>query len=505
MNLPANPVNAPRPTSLSPAPVVRELDYGLSPMMAARRLARLPHLLLLDSAMRHAQLGRYSFLAADPVQWCQPDETNAHTALDWLDETLAEFATACHPELPPFQGGVAGLFAYEFGRVFERIPALTCNDLPVPPVSLGLYDVVIAWDHQAKGCWLVSQGVPVNEPAERKRFAGQRAGMFADLLQIDSPILEFDAAPRKPLESRFMQPVNWPGLPDLVSNFGPDQYQRAVQGVLEYIRAGDVFQVNLAQRLLHPAVDHPLLLFERLRTHNPAPFAAYLDAGQVTVVSASPERLVSVRDRVVETRPIKGTRPRTLRPEVDLDVARELQSSEKDRAENVMIVDLMRNDLSRVCTDDSVRVTQLLGLETYSSVLHLVSAVEGRLREDVRASDLLRALFPGGSVTGAPKIRAMEIISELEQVPRGPWCGSLGYFGLDGGTDLNILIRTIACSDGWWRIPAGGGIVIGSDPSAEYEETWTKASAMLRAVQDRHVNFALRPDQQAGNGPLELR
>jgi len=219
-----------------------------------------------------------------------------------------------------------------------------------------------------------------------------------------------------------------------------------------------------------------------LRRRNPAPFAGYFDLGDFQIVSSSPERFLRVSDRVVETRPIKGTRPRVDRREVDLSTGEELRRSEKDRAENVMIVDLLRNDLARVCRADSVYVSQLCGLETYEYVQHLVSAVCGTLREERTPIDLIRAAFPGGSVTGAPKVRAMEIIAELEPTARGAYCGSLGYLGFDGSLDLSILIRTITAGRGWWQAPVGGGIVAQSVPSREYEETWDKAKGLIQAL-----------------------
>ncbi|HEX2473916.1 MAG TPA: anthranilate synthase component I family protein, partial [Lacipirellulaceae bacterium] len=235
-------------------------------------------------------------------------------------------------------------------------------------------------------------------------------------------------------------------------------------------------------RLLHRATSSPIDLYCRLRERNPAPFAGYLDGGNWQIASASPERFVRIDDGHVETRPIKGTRARARRPEADLFAGDELRASDKDRAENVMIVDLLRNDLSRTCRPESVHVSQLCGLETYEYVQHLVSVVEAQLRDDATPSDLLRTSFPGGSVTGAPKIRAMEIIAEVEPTVRGAYCGSLGYIGLDGRMDTSILIRTITASRGWWQLPVGGGIVAQSNPRAEYEETWHKAAGMLRAL-----------------------
>jgi para-aminobenzoate synthetase component 1 len=269
---------------------------------------------------------------------------------------------------------------------------------------------------------------------------------------------------------------------ELTSNFSAEQYLAMIQRAIDYIYAGDVFQVNLAQRLLHPAIDDSVALYLRLRARNPATFAAYFDLGNFQVLSASPERLLKVEDRHVEARPIKGTRQRTQRPEADLFAADELQQSEKDRAENIMIVDLLRNDLSRVCQADSVKVAELCRLESYEFVQHLVSIVEGQLRDDVQPIDALERAFPGGSVTGAPKVRAMQIIADLEPTARGPYCGSLAYLGFDGSLDANILIRTITAGRGWWQAPVGGGIVAASIPRQEYAETWHKAEGLLRAL-----------------------
>jgi para-aminobenzoate synthetase component 1 len=268
----------------------------------------------------------------------------------------------------------------------------------------------------------------------------------------------------------------------LVSNFSRDEYLRGVERVIDYIRAGDVFQANLSQRLMAPASESPLELYLRLRRCNAAPFAGYLAHDDWAILSASPERFLQVRDNIVATRPIKGTRQRRFPPEADLFTQDELVLSAKDIAENVMIVDLLRNDLSRVCRPGSIRVPHLCRVETYETVHHLVSEVQGELEPAREAWDLLAATFPGGSITGCPKVRAMEIITELEQAARGPYCGSLFYLGADGTMDSNILIRTIVHRRGWLQLSAGGGVVAQSDPAAEYEETLHKAAGMLRAL-----------------------
>jgi para-aminobenzoate synthetase component 1 len=273
-----------------------------------------------------------------------------------------------------------------------------------------------------------------------------------------------------------------PGRPGVSSSFDRSGYLAAVRRAIEYVHAGDCFQVNVAQRLLTPAVLPPLELYERLRKCNAAPFAGYFDLGEFVIASASPERFLRVANGEVETRPIKGTRPCGRTADEDRRQIAELLGSAKDRAENVMIVDLLRNDLGRVCAYGSVRVPVVCGLETYRYVHHLVSEVRGRLRPGLGPVDLLRAAFPGGSVTGAPKIRAMEIIAELEPTARGAYCGSLGYVGFDGGMDTNILIRTFTQGRGWVQFPVGGGIVADSIPEVEYAETWHKAEGLLRAL-----------------------
>ena len=466
-------------------PLVERLDPAPDVEGALARLRHRPHCVLLDSARRTDKLGRYSFLAADPFTFfTRPADDRS--ALDELAAQLANFAAPRVDGLPPFQGGALGLFSYEFGQSFERLPPPRCDEFGVPGLAVGFYDVVLAWDHQQDQAWIVSHGFPAVAAVDRRRRAAQRLQEIKHLLAGDPeepPSKTNVHSPRTVAGQDLAPQFAVPGHPGLTSNLDREAYLSIVRKAIDYIHAGDVFQVNLAQRLLFPAQTDSWELYLRLRNRNPAPFAAYFDLGEFQVLSASPERFVRVADGHVEARPIKGTRQRTAQPEADLFAGDELEQSEKDRAENVMIVDLLRNDLSRVCDADSVRVTQLCGLETFQYVQHLVSAVEGRLEAGRSAADLIRAAFPGGSITGAPKVRAMEIIAELEPTARGPYCGSLGYLGFDGALDMNILIRTITAGRGWWQFPVGGGIVAQSTPEREYEETWHKAAGMIRALQ----------------------
>jgi len=416
---------------------------------------------------------------ADPIEWIECRRVDdADAALKRLDDLLQKHTVAAVADLPPMQGGIAGLFSYDLNRAFETIADPRKDEFETPLIAVGLYDVVLAWDHETDRAWLIVQHWTDDSQ--------QRLKKFTDLLTQSSA--GGDCSTESPIEIANQFPVAGPE--GLASSFSKDDYLAAVEKAIDYIYDGDIFQVNISQRLIMESDCSSLELYSRLRQCNPAPFGGYFDFGEGQVVSASPERFVSVRDGVIETRPIKGTRLRTGQPLVDIDASRKLEASEKDRAENTMIVDLMRNDLSRICTDDSVRVTQLCEIENYQSVMHLVSAVEGQLIDGCcKPSELLRAIFPGGSITGAPKVRAMEIIAEVEPNARGAYCGSIGYFAANGSVDLNILIRTITASKGWWQIPVGGGIVSQSLPRLEYEETWTKAAGMLNAT-----NLALRSD-----------
>jgi para-aminobenzoate synthetase component 1 len=469
-------------------PIVEELHPAPDAEVAFLALSQHGHCLFLDSAVRDDHVGRYSFLTADPYDFLQV-AADGSDGLATLAKNLPLGEKSRH-NLPPFQGGAAGLFSYDLGRSLERIATPQFDEFKVPAMAVGLYDTVVSFDHLQGRAWIVSQGFPEQDPQARRERARERVHTFRKWLAtppadnaLQSTTLEPRAVTPVPSDELAVQ-YHVGDMDALTSNFSADSYFQMIRRGVEYIEAGDVFQVNLAQRLLHPARDDSIALYRRLRRRNPATFAGYFDLGDWQIVSASPERLVQLRAGQVEARPIKGTRQRIARPEADLFSADDLRQSKKDRAENIMIVDLLRNDLSRVCTPDSVQVTQLCGLESFAFVQHLVSVVRGRLADGHDALDLIRATFPGGSITGAPKVRAMEIIAELEKTARGPYCGSLGYIGFDGTLDLSILIRTITAGRGWWQLPVGGGIVAQSNPQLEYEETWHKARGMLRSLAD---------------------
>lgn len=462
-------------------PLVEELPPSLTVTDALHAFRDGRDLVLFDSALLRDRLGRYSFLSANPIS----SETIVRpqfgldpfrTPRQWSQT----FRAATIPGLPPFQGGIAGHLSYELGSCFEQLPIACCDEFQSPAAFFGLYDWVLAWDHLQQRVWLISQGFPEVELTARRERAAQQIARVRQQLTTNSPARDGRSSDASSLE--FAPQFELPSEPGVSSNFSRLAYLRAVERVIEYIRAGDIFQANLSQRLLARCSLPPVDLYQRLRLLNPAPFAGLLAHDDWAIVSASPERFLKVVGRDVETRPIKGTRRRRATPEADLFTRDELRESEKDTAENVMIVDLLRNDLSRVCDAGSISVPQLCVAETYETVQHLVSEIRGRLADKFDVWDLLAATFPGGSITGAPKVRAMQIIAELEPTVRGPYCGSLFYVSADGTLDSSILIRSFVQRRGWVQCCAGGGIVAQSEPVAEYEETLHKAEGMLRVL-----------------------
>jgi para-aminobenzoate synthetase component 1 len=467
-------------------PLVKSLDATLSPVAAAEHFLGQPHLLLLDSASDPERLGRHSFLTAAPVAVARQKGPTDRSALQQARHLLAPFRREPEPGLPPFQGGIAGYLAYDYGAILEQLPRHRHDDLALPDAVLGLYDWVIAWDHAAGAAWIISTGIGTDGTTSPDR-ARERLEWVTHLLGTHPAGAAgrrltgyHGSAPAPSFAASLGDRASGIGLR---STFTRQGYLNAVARVREYILAGDIFQANLSQRFEAPLEEDPWTLYRRLREVNPAPFAAYLENDGVAVASASPERFLQLDpEGWVETRPIKGTRPRGYVPIHDAALARALWDSEKDRAENLMIVDLLRNDLSRVCRPGSVRVPKLFALEEYRTVHHLVSTVTGQLAPGRDAADLLEATFPGGSITGAPKIRAMEIIAELEPSQRGIYCGSIGYLSVTGAMDTSIVIRTIVAAGTRITFSVGGGIVADSDPEEEYQETLDKGRALVTAL-----------------------
>jgi para-aminobenzoate synthetase component 1 len=457
--------------------LVSELKHAPAPAEACARFLDLPYPLLLESARPSQRLGRYSFLAADPWQVLKRKGGGSDPFAE-LASLLARYPLEAHRGLPPFQGGAAGFLAYDLCHHLEKLLSPRFDDLDLPDLCLGLYDWTLAWDHESGRTWLVSTGLP-EEGAARAARAESRAAMVRK--RLASPAIP--AGARTPTPSRPGPPTHpVRELPGVVSTFSREQFLSVVARTREYILAGDIFQANLSQRLEAGVVEPPFELYLRLRLKNAAPFAAYFDLGEAVIASASPERFLLLEGNRVETRPIKGTSPRGLSPRHDAALGEVLTESEKDRAENVMIVDLLRNDLSKVCADGSVEVPELCQVERYATVHHLVSTVVGRLRPGLGPVDLLRAAWPGGSITGAPKVRAMQIIAELEPTRRSVYTGSLGYFSFSGAMDTSIAIRTFILKGSRAYFQVGGGIVADSDPQREYDETLDKARGMVAAL-----------------------
>lgn len=459
--------------------LVQELDL-IDPLEAVECLSELPNLTFLDSAMRHPSLGRYSYVATDPfgsfvVQGGKASWNGRRLDGDPLAALKKLMTAQAHKPvlgLPPFQGGAAGFFAYDFGRVLERLSAPSIDEQNCPQAILHFYDTVLAFDHLLGRCWLLSSEVgPGDVMPCRGRGSARRERILALLKRRR-------LGPGGALSCSPIARGEW------TSNFTSGSYAAAVRRVVEHILAGDIFQANIAQRFTAelPPSFNSWAFYRRLRTLNPAPFAAYLQYGDMTIASSSPERfLMTTEQGEVEARPIKGTAARAKDSIEDRRQADALLASEKDRAENLMIVDLLRNDLSRVCRPHSVHAPVLCGLESYASVHHLVSVVTGVLENGVNAIDLIRACFPGGSVTGAPKLRAMDVITETERHARGIYCGSILNLGFNGCADSNIAIRSISIAGGKAVFQVGGGITALSDPAAEYEETLAKAERIFQA------------------------
>jgi para-aminobenzoate synthetase component 1 len=450
---------------------VREIAWDRPPEELFAGLCDRPGAFFLDSALPMGGHGRYSFIGFDPFLVFRASEgvinlKRAESEEDFRGDTFAElrkllgrYHCTVRPEIP-FPGGAVGYFSYEFGARLERVASSHANGLDVPEVELCFYDGVLAFDHAARSAFMVAN------PVDRANAGGvfQRLESAVNLSRNTPP------------------PATKARVTELRPSFPKGDYLRAIARIKDYIAAGDVYQVNLTQRFETTLPCRPYELYQRLRQRSSAPFASYLNLDSLQIVSSSPERFLRIHNGRAETRPIKGTRPRGKTQAEDARLQRELVASAKDRAELLMIVDLERNDLGRVCEPGSIQVDDLFKVETHPTVHHLVANVSGRLRPDCDVIDSLRAMLPGGSITGAPKIRAMQIIDELERTRRGVYTGAIGYIGFDGNCDLNIAIRTILCAHGQAFYNVGGGIVWDSDPESEYQEILDKGAAMRAAL-----------------------
>ncbi|MEX2515336.1 MAG: aminodeoxychorismate synthase component I [Gammaproteobacteria bacterium] len=453
-----------------------ELPYSRDSASLFARIADEPWAIFLDSGQPRISSGRYDILAARPfitlttdgddTLICNGTETR-HSSDDpfVILRDILGTATVNHTGLP-FCGGALGYFGYDLGRRIEQLPVQAEHDVALPDMAIGIYDWAVVMDHHQRRGWLISPG---RDPQTVQDWPALQA-LFSEPATAELTPFAVNSA--------------------IQSNMARSDYAQAFDKIKHYIHEGDCYQVNLAQRFSVKVSGDPWLAYLQLREVNPAPFAAFMRLPQGAVLSSSPERFLKLEGDRVETKPIKGTKPRGMAGYEDLAVADSLINSPKDRAENVMIVDLLRNDIGKNCVTGSVSVPKLFALESYATVHHLVSTVIGKLRPDRHAVDLLRGCFPGGSITGAPKLRAMEIIEELEPHRRSVYCGAIGYIGFDGNMDTNIAIRTLVQSGDRMHCWAGGGIVHDSTMESEYQESFDKAAAMLKVFGNerlRHV------------------
>jgi aminodeoxychorismate synthase component I len=484
-------------------PLSAEIDAtAIAPVDALEALRPMGRPVLLESVRVNEKIGRYSFVTADPyLEFRSKGDT---VDLNWpaapkgrygkqaslkrrpivkLRELLSNYRTERVPGLPPFTGGAVGFFSYDFVRQFEKIPQQARDDLGIPESLFLFVDTVIAFDHVEDKAWIiVNPGAREQEMGYRRPEQAAWVRLYDDAVRRMFRIGEMLAAgpPVPPTPER----RSAGGAIRLVPNMDRERFEFMVRRCKEYIAAGDIYQANLSQRFSADVAGREALpLYRILREINPSPFAAYAEFGDITVVSSSPERLVRLRGTTADTRPIAGTRRRGKDPGETRSLSVELLTNEKERAEHIMLLDLERNDLGRVCDYGSVRVDELMAVEDYSHVIHIVSNVRGELAAGRDGFDLIRAVFPGGTITGVPKVRCMEIIDELEPVARGAYTGSLGYLANTGDLDLNIVIRTVIIKNGTAHVQVGAGIVADSDPSREYLETLQKAEALVAALE----------------------
>ncbi len=450
--------------------LIEPVQLHLEPWELYRALNLGEDAVFLDSSKPGDRRSRFSIIGLEPIYkfvYAGDADSDAGDAFAEIKQLLSEYEVKPTTHLP-FVGGAMGYFSYDFGRRLEGVASLNPALYEIPDVILVFYNHVLVYDHEIKTYFVTGVG-----KTEKAVSAG-----------IDRWIGKINGVPKGPSPWHSLEMKSYSSPPEPYCT--RDGYIAAIEKTRQYIEEGDVYITNMTQTFTGEWLGNPVDLYDRLRAINPAPFSAYLPFGDFTVLSSSPERFLKITNGHVETRPIKGTRPRGLTPEEDEENMDELMNSEKDRSELLMIVDLERNDLSKVCKPGSVCVTDLFKVEDYATVFHLVSTVEGEMTEDNTAVDCLKACFPGGSITGAPKIRAMEIIDELEYNRRGIYTGCIGYLGYDGNMDTNIVIRTILLKDGKAHIGVGGGITWESDPEAEYEETLDKAKALFEALGGRH-------------------
>lgn len=426
--------------------------------------------LILESQKDHKKLGRYSFIMSEPFLVIKSkgesievrEENNIKNIVgspfETLQELLSKYRISENSHIP-FTGGAAGYLSYDLCHHVENLPRTVTDDVNIPDLFLGFYDGILAVDHLENKKYLIAHGLRESADEIIKKLE----------TKIEKKTKE-DESKADEKEVVFQ------------SNMDKESYLESIQRVKDYIYSGDIYQINFTQRFQCRLNKSPYTIYERLRSTNPAPFASYMNFGDGEIVCCSPERFIQVRNGMIETRPIKGTITRGSNPEEDAENRKILETSEKDRSELLMIVDLERNDIGKISETGSVKVTELFSIEEYATLFQQVATITGKLKKDISTSDILKATFPGGSITGAPKIRAMEVIDELEPTARNIYTGSIGYIAFDGSIDLNIVIRTILCKENNGYFQVGGGIVWDSDPESEYQESLLKGKALKEAL-----------------------
>lgn len=447
--------------------MIREISTSLSSFEIFTIFKDEANSFILDSAMDKNKLGRYSFISSNPFKIIKY-KNYENNPLDDLKIELKKYQVENNTNLP-FIGGAVGYLSYDLGNYIEKLPRTTVDDTNVYDLYLGLYDHVIVVDHLENRTYIATPNIDVEKESK-----------VIDKIETTIIKAEKNGINSICYEEREVEPIK------LSSNFTKEEFKKSVDKVREYIKQGDIYQANLTQRFTGKTSLTSFELYRDLRRFSPAPFGAFLNFDDIHILSNSPERFIKCVDKKVETRPIKGTRPRGKNKEEDLKLQEELRNSEKDRAELLMIVDLERNDIGRISKIGSVKVPELFVIEPYANVNHLVSTVVGILEDDRDVLDVIKATFPGGSITGAPKIRAMEIIDELEPTQRNVYTGSIGYIGFNGDMDLNIAIRTIVKKDSDVYFQVGGGMTWDSNPEDEYQETLDKAKSIMKALRGYH-------------------
>jgi anthranilate/para-aminobenzoate synthase component I len=480
-------------------PLHEEIPYS-SPCLMYEAFAS-PDSFLLESVKGPEKIARYSFLGFGPCMRFRAKNTlmeiefsgekkiiSSNKPLNVLRSLISRYKQIPFHYLPPFQGGIVGIFSYDFVQYLERLPQNTIDDLALPDADFLMFHKLIAFDHMDKRCWIiVCPGVEdsiKDENTKRQSDWSKQYDEAEDALNdIREKVSRFISRRNDGSPELRIRELACKGKIEIVGEIKKEGYMEMVRRAKEYIAAGDIFQANLSQRVSAHIRDKTAWdLYKTLRSINPSPFAVYMDFGDYQIVSSSPERLLRVKNGIIETRPIAGTRPRGRDWNEDERMRSELLLNEKERAEHIMMIDLERNDLGRVSAYGTLTVDELMITEDYSHVIHIVSNVTGTLAKGKDCFDAIKAVFPGGTITGVPKVRCMEIIDELEPVKRGPYTGSIGYIGFCGNLDLNIIIRTFVIKNNMAYVQAGAGIVADSDPEREYFETLKKAEALIKTL-----------------------